>query len=239
MLTPTDIHYLVGLLTVSSSPDDVEVELGSMVHDSTAEEERDIDVTVTKREQDKRISAYSGIEVKAHKRPLDSTHVEQLWAKMNDMPSLSNRAVVSSSGYSSPAIRNGLRIVCEENGRRIIFHNPGRHTVIRYLIDNCKKLRETLQDGSCKLCDYLVIDWRDVEHYVEIKGKDVTHALRQLESTIPQFRIAAANNRIYCYIITTESPSTQSKFQVLKEKFEKDFHARLTIKTNLHEHQLD
>jgi hypothetical protein len=46
MLTYTDIHLLVGLLTVASSPEAVEVELGSMVYDKEAQEDRDVDVTV-------------------------------------------------------------------------------------------------------------------------------------------------------------------------------------------------
>jgi hypothetical protein len=46
MLTPTDLHFLVGLLTQISRPDGVELELGSMVFDAVAEEERDVDVTV-------------------------------------------------------------------------------------------------------------------------------------------------------------------------------------------------
>ena len=105
MLTPTDVHYLVGLLTMSSNPEDVEVELGSLVYDSESEEERDVDVTVTRREDNDEISAYSGIEVKKHKRPLDSTHVEQLCCKLNDMPSLTNRAIVSASGFYRPAVK--------------------------------------------------------------------------------------------------------------------------------------
>jgi hypothetical protein len=105
MLTPTDVHYLVGLLTLSAEPDGVEIELGSMVMDMASEEVRDVDVTVTARNLDHSILGVAGVEVKAHARPLDSTHVEQLACKLKDMPSLTRRAIVSASGYFGPAIR--------------------------------------------------------------------------------------------------------------------------------------
>lgn len=105
MLTPTDVHYLVGLLTMSAEADGVEIELGSMVPDSASEEERDVDITVTARNPDRSVLGFGGVEVKAHRRPLDSTHVEQLSAKLNDMPSLTSRAIVSASGFFGPAIK--------------------------------------------------------------------------------------------------------------------------------------
>lgn len=105
MLTPTDIHLLVGQLTLVSNPDDVEIVLGDLVYDVTANERRDVDVTVTYRDSSGSISAFKGIEVKKHKRPLDVTHVEQLCIKLNDMPNISHRAIVSASGYWRPSYK--------------------------------------------------------------------------------------------------------------------------------------
>jgi hypothetical protein len=105
MLTPVDIHYLVGLLSVPSGPENVEVVLGDLVDDAAAEEPRDVDVTITTRDKDGQIRAFHGIEVKDHTRPLDVTHVEQLCAKFKDMPGLTSHAIVSASGYTKPAIR--------------------------------------------------------------------------------------------------------------------------------------
>lgn len=103
MLIPTDVHYLVGLLTLVSTPEDVEITLGDMVYDPAADEKRDVDVTVTYREADGSVSVFKGVEVKKHLRPLDVIHVEQLVAKLNDIPSMNHRAIVSSSGYTKPA----------------------------------------------------------------------------------------------------------------------------------------
>jgi hypothetical protein len=109
VLTPTDVHYLVGLLTLISHDGDVEVELGTMVLDEAAEKERDVDVTAKLRKEDGSISAFKGIEVKDHTRPLDVTHVEQLCIKFNDMPDITYRSIVSASGYTEPAIKKARR----------------------------------------------------------------------------------------------------------------------------------
>lgn len=92
-----------------SRPDGVEIELGSMVYDKAAEEERDVDVTVKSTHADGAVSAFDGIEVKHHRRPLDVTHVEQLCKKLIDMPEITHRSIVSASGYYEPAIRKARR----------------------------------------------------------------------------------------------------------------------------------
>jgi len=86
-----------------SNPENVDIILGDMVHDNIADKDRDIDITVTYKDANGLISAFKGIEVKRHSRPLDVTHVEQLAAKLNDMPDLSHRGIVSASGYTKPA----------------------------------------------------------------------------------------------------------------------------------------
>ena len=104
MLSPVDTHYLVGLLTLASEPEGVDVELGDMVLDQATEEERDVDITVTSKTVDGKMSVFKGIEVKDHRRPLDVTHVEQLCLKFDDAPAITTRAIVSASGYTRPAV---------------------------------------------------------------------------------------------------------------------------------------
>ncbi len=104
MLTHIDVHYLIGLLTRATNGNDVEIELGDMVQDAASEKERDIDVTVTKKNNYGELEVYRGIEVKDEKLPLDVIRVEQLCQKMSDMPALTHRSIVSASGYTKPAI---------------------------------------------------------------------------------------------------------------------------------------
>jgi hypothetical protein len=43
VLTPIDVHYLVGFLSRVGQPEDVELELGAMVADEASESTRDVD----------------------------------------------------------------------------------------------------------------------------------------------------------------------------------------------------
>lgn len=94
MLTPVDLHSLVGLLSVPAGPENVEVVLG-----------KDVDVTITARDKDGKVTAFHGLEVKGRARPLDVADVEQLCARFKATPGLTSHAIVSASGYTKPAIR--------------------------------------------------------------------------------------------------------------------------------------
>lgn len=105
MLTPIDVHYLVGLLSLAARAEDVELELGDFVFDEASRSKRDLDVTITVRNADGSRSAYMGTEVKAHRRKLDSNIIDGLVQKLTDMPDVAHRAIVSASGFTRPAIR--------------------------------------------------------------------------------------------------------------------------------------
>lgn len=106
MLTATDIHYIVGLLTFwFESDQNIDLELGSTISDIASDQERDIDITLTYKNPDGSVSALKGLEVKKHKRPLTVEHVEQLCAKFDDIPSITHRGIISSSGFTKPAIK--------------------------------------------------------------------------------------------------------------------------------------
>ena len=100
-LSHNDIHYLVGFLYVATGRTDVQVTLGERILDITAEEKRDVDIVILSVKD----HAFIGIEVKDETRPLDVIKVEGLCQKLNDMPSLSMRAIVSTSDYTAPARR--------------------------------------------------------------------------------------------------------------------------------------
>jgi len=109
MLTATDIHHIVGLLSRATHPESVDVEMGSFVWDEASENNRDVDVTITVRNPDGTVSVFKGIEVKAHSRKLGSEVVEQLAQKMKDMPTITHRAIVSASGFTRPAVKKAKK----------------------------------------------------------------------------------------------------------------------------------
>ena len=105
MMTHMLVQYLVGLCCLRRNPGAVQVELGDMVLDPAAGKKRDVDVTVTVRDENEEDWAFKAYEVKDEGHPLDVTIVEQLCAKLNDMPSITHRAIVSSSGFTDGAKR--------------------------------------------------------------------------------------------------------------------------------------
>jgi len=103
MLTPMLVQYLVGLCCLRWDPNAVDVTIGDMVLDTAANKERDVDVTVTVQESDGTRRAFKAYEVKRESSPLDVADVEALCLKLLDMPSISHRAIVSSSGFTTGA----------------------------------------------------------------------------------------------------------------------------------------
>jgi hypothetical protein len=97
------LQYLVGLYNLKhGSAAQYHVTLGDMVADEASGTLRDVDVTVTTPDG---AHEFAGYEVKHWTKKLDVSHVEALAAKLNDMPTVTERAIVCSSGYTEPAIK--------------------------------------------------------------------------------------------------------------------------------------
>src|SRR5215831_6003500 len=88
-----------------SSPDSVEIVLGDLVYDKAVGARRDVDVTVKYGDSRATTSVFKGIEVKKFGRRMDTPQVEQLVGKFGDMPTMSQKAIVSASGFTKGAIR--------------------------------------------------------------------------------------------------------------------------------------
>ena len=100
MLSETDIHYVTGFLYVVSRRTDVRVVLGEKVRDDAAGEKRDVDVVIAEAGEHGLIA----VEVKDESRPLHVGIVEGLCMKFADMPAIRDRSIVSTSGFTAPAI---------------------------------------------------------------------------------------------------------------------------------------
>lgn len=107
--SPMLIQYLVGLCCLKWDPEAVDVTIGDMVLDPAADKERDVDVTVTVTEAGRLTYAFKAYEVKHESAALDVADVEQLCIKLLDMPSVTHRAIVSASGFTSGAQAKAAR----------------------------------------------------------------------------------------------------------------------------------
>jgi hypothetical protein len=104
-LSPMLVQYLVGLCVLkwNANAVNVDITLGDMVPDEASGTKRDVDVTVTADTPDG-MYAFKGYEVKHWASPLNVADVDGLTQKLKDMPSVTHRAIVSTSGFTESAI---------------------------------------------------------------------------------------------------------------------------------------
>ena len=103
MLNNTELHVLTALLMKSVSPDNCKIVIGDKLYDIAGEIFRDVDISLITTAGDS--YQIKGLEVKNEARPLDIVHIEQLCGKFGDIPSITKKAIISSSGYTKSAIK--------------------------------------------------------------------------------------------------------------------------------------
>ncbi len=128
---------------------------------------------------------------------------------------------------------DGATLVCEENGRRVIFQKPQGSKADKIKIDGCYVRQATA-------CDYLVIDWKNRHHFVELKGSNVEHALEQLKVTVSMFFDSGDPAPVWCFVASTRSaPAARPGIQNKKARIKKAWkNAVIEIRTNQHVHTL-
>jgi hypothetical protein len=104
MLSETDVHYISGFLYVMTRTVNQTVVLGEKVLDEASASHRDVDIVIATADD----CGFIGVEVKDESRPLHVGIVEGLCQKFHDMPTIKRRGIVSSSGYTDPALRKAL-----------------------------------------------------------------------------------------------------------------------------------
>lgn len=118
--------------------------------------------------------------------------------------------------------RNRL-IVLRENRSEIRFTNQGQQKVRIVTVDGCE-----ITDGL--KCDFLVISICGKEHFVELKGNNVHHAIEQLKATIPRLSQNAKQSDKICFIISSRCPLLTADIQRIKKQFKKNFNSKLVVK---------
>ncbi len=129
-------------------------------------------------------------------------------------------------------IKNDPIIPLEEKQSKIIFENPERIEVCLLEVDDC-----AIQQGI--RCDYaLTGKLIEDEFYVELKGRDVKHAFKQLETTIQQISEDPKKQPKHCFIISTRCPLNGPEIQKMQKLMKKQYTAKLIIKNRQHKHVL-
>ncbi len=116
-----------------------------------------------------------------------------------------------------------------ENKSTFRIINRSLLTVNKVAVDGC------YQEGSSKKCDYLfeIIHDSNVDtvYYVELKGRDVEHGIKQLTSTIKYCNAIHGNIKKESYIVLSHSKLNATKLQIIKSEFLKKNKSLLVVKT--------
>lgn len=114
-------------------------------------------------------------------------------------------------------------LVVKERKSKCIFSNPNRHLLTKVNVDGCQITKGVK-------CDYLILDHCRNEYFVELKGKDLPHAIEQLEASIQQ--LSDKNNIInkQAIIVSSRNPSNDTSIQRAKAEFKKKYKTELIAK---------
>ncbi len=130
----------------------------------------------------------------------------------------------------------GAELVCEENHRKMIFHKSAERIAEKIQIDKCVPMQG-------KRCDYLVRDWKNRHHFVELKGRKVMAAFDQLEASIPQLVETAPHLRpqIWCFIVCSKYPQVPKErtgYQNRQTQLKKRWNAETRVMAQVGRHEL-
>lgn len=127
---------------------------------------------------------------------------------------------------------NTIKIVLHdgEGKSKMCFNNPNRRKIKKIKVDDC-----LIKNG--KRCDFMLIDHNNIEHFIELKGKQVQYACQQIIETFLTLKIDFKKTR-HSFVVSSACPLTTTEIQVLKSKFRKNYNSTLTVKNVFCEHCL-
>lgn len=118
------------------------------------------------------------------------------------------------------------RIVVEDRGRKLTLVNAERKLIRRIKVDDC------VVKGGEKRCDYLVevSNPPTMAVYVELKGKNVDRACKQLAATLTLFAPIHRLIERRCHIVASRVPQGAT-LQARKKEFQRKYGVHLFIET--------
>jgi hypothetical protein len=113
---------------------------------------------------------------------------------------MANTSVIHTSCIKSS---NGSIISVSENGKRFVINNKYKKTIEIIHVDGCAITNNAIR------CDYIIIERNTLCHIIELKGKNISHALAQLSATINHFNgmLFSATDKLRCYIVCSGAPA--------------------------------
>jgi hypothetical protein len=107
--------------------------------------------------------------------------------------------------------------------------NPTGRTIERVEVDDC-----VITVG--RRCDWLIVMNDSIsraEIYVELKGSDILHAIKQIEATIKRLSADHTKGQKRSLVVLRQVPIERTVVQTTRQKFKRDFNSTFeTIRHN-------
>ena len=126
-------------------------------------------------------------------------------------------------------VRSRLIVFEEKRSKLTIVNNKGI-TATRVKVDGCE-INEGIR------CDYLLIA-DNVEHFIELKGQDIEHAIKQIQRTIRLLSSDSRSSSKVSFVVCTRSPMTSATIQNYRVNFLREFNSQLHVKGPTFEYHL-
>ncbi|OLT62415.1 hypothetical protein [Moorena bouillonii] len=122
--------------------------------------------------------------------------------------------------------KDDKKIVLKEKKSKLTFENHNKDKILVIKVDGC-----AIRDNETLRCDYALVCSNGLEIYVELKGRDIPHAVKQIESTIRLLSDNPKKIKKWCFVVSTRVPRQTTTIQQLEKKFDKNYNAEFKIKT--------
>jgi hypothetical protein len=113
----------------------------------------------------------------------------------------------------------------KENRSELTLVNTDQVDSIHVVVDGCE-----ITDNGMK-CDYLHIA-KGIEIYIELKGQDLTRAIKQIERTMAILSANVQKQPKISYIICTRSPLASTEIQTYDRMFRQKYNSKLIVKSS-------
>jgi hypothetical protein len=115
-------------------------------------------------------------------------------------------------------------IIFSENTSKLTLVNRDQVKAIKVFVDGCE-ITVGLK------CDFLLIA-KNIEHFIELKGHDIGHAIKQIKTTMEALSKDVQLQKKISYIICRRSPLSSASIQNIQVKFKKNYNSTLIIKSS-------
>lgn len=115
-------------------------------------------------------------------------------------------------------LKNDTIIKFEEKKSILYLSNPNKEKITCVQVDGC-----AIKNGT--KCDHLY-EYNQEEHFLELKGSDIKHAVEQLKRSIHELSSSA---KVYAEIVSPRSSCIGNDIQLFKKEFKK-----MNVTFNIH-----